>query len=285
LQRLRAGSPSPRDTGSLSQTRIAAWREDLRTNESASIDPDAFQFHHHTPPLRSIDYASLSPSRSIRMPLVSMIADLDRYTAYIDRCMATGRIGEAVRLLHILRSEFNAVLQQDFDGRKVRFIGDSIHGVLAEGTSRETDEAATITLAARCAGALRSSFKLCQELLPEALQLGLAIGFECGPTPISRIGIRGDRAVRTATSRTVRASERCQRACNGEQTMIGDAAHAKATPAIRRLFGPTQIANDLTYDDVATQSDAKGVSVGIAGAATILSQPVYAAVPARAYVG
>lgn len=284
LQRLRAAVPQFRDSLGLTRTRLDEWIEDRRQGRVPVVEPEAFNFHQHTPPLRSIDYGKLTPANSIRMPLVSIFADLDRYTRFIDRCMAERRLAEAVRLLHILRSEFNAVLQDDFDGRKVRHIGDSIHGLLAEGTSNQIDARGTVTLAARCAGALRSSFQLCQELIPAARELGVAIGFEFGETPVSRIGIRGERAVRVASSLTVRASEACQCGCGGDQTMIGESAYREASPAIRQLFGSGRIARDLVYDDVATQVDPKRVAATVVGASSILSHAPAVAAPSRAYV-
>lgn len=276
----------------IATARMDEWVEDVRESRTAAISPADFRFHQHTPPLRSIDYAALSPSRSIRMPLAAIFADLDGYTAYIDRCMASGGLGEAVRLLHVLRSEFNAVVQSDFDGRKVRFIGDCILGILAEGRAGEVDITDTVTRAALCAGALRSSFALCSEILPEARKLGLAIGFETGPTPVSRIGIRGERAVRVASSLAVRESEASQRECAGHQTRIGPNAYAHANTAVRTLFGFGRTADHLIYDDVVTQVDARRVAASVAGAPTgrggaaILvgaAATAAAAAPARAY--
>lgn len=285
LAALRGAASIVRDSGMIMRSRLDQWRRDIGESRVATLGPDAFTFHHHTPPLSSIDYDALSPSRSIRMPLVSIFADLDRYTAYIDRCMAAGRLAEAVRLLHILRSEFNAVLQQDFASRKVRFIGDCIHGIIAEGTSRDIDPPGSVARAARCAGALRSSFLLCQELIAGADELGLAIGFEFGMTPVSRIGIRGDRAVRTATSLAVRASEECQRECGPQQTMIGPNALVWASQPLRRLFGSDGIATGLDYDDVETALSARQVSAAVAGTgAALTGLTAAAAEPARAYV-
>jgi len=237
--------------------RFDEWVGDSTERRWTSLSPTDFTFHQHTPPLRSIDYSALSPSRSIRMPLAAIFADLDKYTAYVDRCMATNRLAEAVRLLHVLRSEMNAVVQSDFDGRKVRFIGDCILAILAEGDAREVGVCATVSQAALCAGALRSSFNLCGEIMPEARNLGLAIGFETGWTPVSRIGIRGDRAVRVASSLAIRESEACQRDCEGHQTRIGPHAYAHANTAVRSLFGPRRTADDLVYDDVATGIEGK----------------------------
>ena len=272
--------------------RLDRWIADAQERRWTSLSPADFQFHQHTPPLRSIDYAALSPGRSIRMPLAAIFADLDGYTAYIDRGMAEGGLDEAVRLLHVLRSEMNAVVQSDFDGRKVRFIGDCILAIIADGDGRTVDIRETVRQAALCAGALRSSFDLCGEIMPETRKLGLAIGFETGETPVSRIGIRGDRAVRVASSLAVRASEQCQRECDGTQTKIGRHAHENADAAVRALFGAGRTASNLDYDDVATGIDGSRVAATVAGTQAARVAPAIlkgaavmtVAAPARAYM-
>ena len=235
-------------------------RTAMRTHRDATIGMGGFVFHHHRPPLRSIDYSRLSPSRSVRMPLVSIFADLDGYTAYVDTAMASGGTADAVRDLHVIRGELNAVLQDDFDGRKVRFIGDCIHGLIAVGDDQRTDERTSVERATACVGALRSSFDLCIELLPTARRLGLAIGFEIGSTPISRIGIRGDRSVRVASSNATLASEECQAVCSGTETKIGDRAYALASPDTRRLFPTNGKSEHLDFDTVLLQSQPAAAS-------------------------
>jgi class 3 adenylate cyclase len=230
---------------------IQALREELRSHRVATIGMDGFFFHYHRPPLRSIDFAELKPSNSIRMPMVSIFADLDGYTRYIDQAMATNKVADAVRDLHVIRGELNAVLQEDFAGRKVRFIGDCIHGLVAQGSSTQADVKASVEQATACVGALRSSFDLCLEHLPTAGNLGLAIGYELGATPVSRIGLRGERAVRVASSLATLTSEQCQSGCTGEQTKIGPAAYAEASLETRRLFGSSHVGTDITYDSIA----------------------------------
>ena len=94
------------------------------------------------------------PGNSIRMPLMSMFADLDGYTAYIDQAAANRTVADAVRALHVIRSELQSTFEDDFGGRKVRFIGDRMHGMLAEGTSTAVNAASSIR--PRC-GALVAS--------------------------------------------------------------------------------------------------------------------------------
>lgn len=209
-----------------------------------------FRFHRHEPPLRSIDFAQLSPADSVRMELVSLFADIDGFTAYVDECIARQRIAEMVANLHVLRGEMAASLKDDFSGRKIRFIGDCLHGLIAEGSRTDTDETKSVATAVKSAAGLRSGFELCQSVLPNITQLGLAIGLELGTTPITRLGIRGDRSVRCSSSKAVSASESLQSECDGTETALGERALAAAPAAIKRLFSNQGKARGLDYDSV-----------------------------------
>lgn len=221
----------------LSDADIATAASRARNRFILDVGTDAsFSFHRHTPPLKTIDFASLMPSNSIRMGLMSIFGDIDGFTKYVDDCIAQQRIGQMVSNLHVIRSELAATLSEDYSGRKVRFIGDCIHGLLAEGTSHDTDASASVVAAVKAAGGMRSSFELCQEELGGIDNLGIAIGLEFGETPITRIGIRGERSVRCSVSRAVSRSEDLQGGCNGEQTALGQTALGHAPASIRRLF-------------------------------------------------
>lgn len=230
-----------------------------------------FSFHHHEPPLRSVKFVDLSPSNSIRMPLTSIFADLDKFTAYVDAAIAQGRVKELVSNLHVLRKEFEATLRDDFHGRKVRFIGDCLHGVHAEGTRTSTDEADSVRSAVRAAAGLRSSFELCQDILPGISHLGLAIGIELGSTPMTRLGIRGDRSVRCAVSKAISQSEALQSICDGVQTALGPKALAAAPAAIRRLFDSDGIASGLDFD--AVEEHVAAPAIVSSGSVSRVAQP------------
>lgn len=231
-------------------TRVADAATARFQNEATSSA--SFTFHRHEPPLRTIVFADLSPSRSIRMELASIFGDIDNFTAYVEDCIRDGRISEMVTNLHVIRSELAATLKHDFGGRKVRFIGDCIHGLLAEGSRTETDCSETVRAAVNAAAGMRSSFELCQENLENVEGLGIAIGVEFGATPISRMGIRGDRSVRCSVSKAVTASERLQSVCGGSETALGPRALAHASAGIRRLFGNDGKAAGLDVDALAS---------------------------------
>jgi class 3 adenylate cyclase len=235
----------------------------------AEVAPTVFNFHRHSPPLKSIDFKLLSPSNSIRMGLISLFADIDGFTKYVADCIAGNSVAEMVANLHVFRSEMAATLKEDFDGRKVRFVGDCLHGLVAEGTTIETHESNTVSRAVEAAGGLRSSFELCRELLPSVQQLGLAIGIELGATPITRIGIRGDRSVRCSVSKAVSTSETLQKHGNGFQTRLGVHALTVAPAAVKRLFDDSGSAENLDYNSVAAHLTPAPVVIRIGNAASV----------------
>lgn len=208
----------------------------------------AFHFHYKQPPLKDIVFAEHPPSNAIRMPLASIFADIDGFTAYVDNAILSGDVAQAVANLHVLRAEMAAVLREDFGGRKVRFIGDCVHGLLAEGNARETNASDTICASVKAAGGIRSSFDLCKAALPGIAELGLAIGIDFGPTPICRIGLRGAASVRSASSRATCVSENEQRRCDGAETALGEKAYAAAPAAVRQIFGTERVISNMDYN-------------------------------------
>lgn len=225
---------------------VKAWHKDLDDHPIG-----AFEFSRHTPPLRTLDILTLTPGNSRRQEAMSMYADIDGFTAFVGRHIAN-KPEDVVRVFHVVRSELDRVLSVEFDGRRIRFIGDCIHGLMCEGTAQTTDEQASVSDATLCAGAIRSSFELALEKLARAGidvdGLGIAVGFELGPMTISRLGMQGDR-VRCSVSRGVLESEAQQRRCSGRQTAIGPAAYTAASSAVQALFGESRIVADLDYNE------------------------------------
>lgn len=223
--------------------------EAIRTNPFDRIDRAAdriiaeaeneptFIFHRVTPPLLAVKFRELYPSNSIRMEMASLFADIDGFTAFVDAAIRSG--GEAVkraaRGIHVIREELNDVLKDDFGGKRVRFIGDCIQGVIAEGERRD-DGSATVREAVYCAAAMKSSFELCQEIVGGLAEIDLAIGIEHGPVPLTRLGQRGDESVRCASGRAVVVAGRVQGSIDGGGMKLGPAAAGLADATTRRHF-------------------------------------------------
>jgi class 3 adenylate cyclase len=211
----------------------------------------SFEFSRHTPPLRTLDITNLTPSNSRRQDAVSLYADLDNFTSFVSS-RVNDNPEDVVRVLHVIRAEMDRVLTSDFDGRRIRFIGDCMHGLLCEGTSQTTNDRETVSTATLCAGALRSSFDLALEKLQDedigTSGLGLQIGFEFGPMTVTRLGMQGNR-IRCSVSRGVRRSEAEQQRCNAAETAIGPSAYDAGNNAVRNLFGSSRKMSNLDYNE------------------------------------
>lgn len=226
---------------------VEEWKKEQEETPLAE-----FTFTKHTPPFENLDFETLSASKSKRQEAISVFADIDGFTKFVDRHINDDDTAkDVVRVLHVLRSELDAVLNLDFKGRKARFIGDCIHGLLVEGTAATTDAEETVRVSTLCSGGLRSGFNLAIEILDDeeidVAGLGLAIGFEYGWISMTRLGVKGS-LIRAAIGRGVLASEQRQKDCkDGTYTCIGDEAYNEGSDEVRDLFGTEKTSKDLTY--------------------------------------
>lgn len=190
-----------------------------------------FIFSRTTPPLRNVRFKKLTPSKSVRMEMAVIFADIDGFTAFVDNCIETGQLEMAAKYIYVLRREMASVVRDDCAAKKVRFIGDCIQAVIAAGTSVQTDNQETIRQAVLTATGLQRSVALCAERLRSEYRLAMSIGIEFGETPLSRAGIRGDRSVRLSCSNASRGAEREQSDCLSGRVKLGPkAAHVGAQP-------------------------------------------------------
>lgn len=256
---------------------VADWEADLAEHPIGK-----FVFSGHTPPFSTLDIETLSVKNSRRQDAATIYADIDGFTAYVSAHIADDEDAKhVVRTLHVLRSELDAVLHTDFCGRKVRFIGDCIHGLAVEGTAQTTDEEDTIITMTLAAAAMRSSFDLAIQMLEEdetdASGLGLAIGFEYGPMTVTRLGIKGE-LVRCSVSRGVLRAEAEQSRCRGTETAIGPIAYDESPDFIQSLFGESRKRAGLTYavavkEIEQTRASKRASTSGLLKAATAASSP------------
>jgi len=260
---------------------VEQWEDDLDERPIGE-----FEFSGHTPPFSTLDIETLSVKNSRRQDASTVYGDIDGFTNYVSDNIGTDAGAKnVVRALHVLRSELDAVLHEDFKGIKVRFIGDCIHGLLVEGTAQTTETEETISNIVLCAGAMRSSFDLAIDKLDkagtDATSLGLQVGFEYGPMTVTRLGMKGD-LIRCSVSRGVLAAEAEQGRCGGAETAIGQVAYNNGTDAVRTLFVTTRKREDLDYDtalnELSNKSDKSARAVKSA-AASLLKPASAAAAP------
>lgn len=259
---------------------VKTWKEDLE-----KFPIGAFEFSAHTPPFATLDLELLTPKNSRRQDSVSIYADIDGFTNYVDeRIDGDESAKDVVRALHVLRAELDATLHADFAGRKIRFIGDCVHGVLVEGTAATTDAEESANNALLCAAALRSSFKLAIERLDSAGvdvgSMGLAVGCDYGTQAITRLGMKGE-MLRCVVGRAVLRSEEEQRRCDGQQTAMGEALAKAAPAAFRDHFGTSRRRSGFDYDAaLAVLAKAEEAQKAEASRASGLLRPATAAAAA-----
>jgi class 3 adenylate cyclase len=262
-------------------TIVQEWQDDLASNPIGK-----FEFKGHTPPFSTLDFDALSVKNSRRQDAATVYADIDGFTAFVTANIADDWSAKhVVRALSVLRTELDAVLHADFAGRKIRFIGDCIHGLAVIGTAQTTDAVETISNMTLCAAAMRSSFNLALQLLllagTDATSLGLAIGFEYGPMTATRLGMKGG-LVRCSVSRGVLQAEYEQGRCTGTETAIGPAAFTNASAAVQIVFGLLRKRADLNYDAVVMELSSRADKAAIAAktaAASLLKPATAAATP------
>lgn len=264
------------------------WLEQWEKERKAQPLSD-FDFTRPTPPLSNFEATldEIGPKQSRRIECVSVYADIDGFTAYVAENIEDDP-ESVVQALHVLRSELHSVLKSDFGGMKVRFIGDCIHGALAEGDT-ETDNEETVSTAVLAAGGMRSSFLKAKEKIDGIDSLGLAIGLDLGPAAKTRLGVRGLRN-RVSLGRATLRAEAEQSRCGGTQTALGQAAYDEASTAVQTLFGSSRRIADLTYPVAVAKLSQNGDSTAkaVKAASLLAAGPAVvraAASPVRPYAG
>jgi class 3 adenylate cyclase len=222
-----------------------------------------------------IDKAKLGLSNSKRVEAVSLFADVDGFTAYIEDADASGTLPEAVRAYHVIRSEMRNTAVTDFDALRIQYQGDRMQA-LAYLPINDTDAAALT--AVRTAAALNSvTTHVLSEVIGAAAK-PIAIGLAAGTVLVSKLGQYGDRDVVSLGWSTAEAA-RIQEALEGGQIGIDAELRRRLPEWLQRIFVWEQsprayVAKDLTLDELdrleASESSmlAKGLVAGaVAGAA------------------
>ena len=190
LYRVKAVSQSKLDE--LLEARGIGWD---REKSAKRIGEDKKKF-----PLKDISYGSasklidmdlLSIHYNKRVLAASVFADVSGFTAYVDAAETDEEKKEALRVFHAVRKEFATVVKRDYEGIRVQYQGDRVQALfhLPKG-----EEEGIVAEAVEAAVGLHSSMEhTIKEALPEAEDLGLAVGVDIDTTLASKLGTRGHR--------------------------------------------------------------------------------------------
>jgi hypothetical protein len=199
-----------------------------------------------------IDKSRLSIYNTKRVDGVSLFADVDGFTAYVDQATAVDDdLVEAVRAYHVIRSEMRNTAVVDFKGLRIQYQGDRMQ-VFAYLPLDDEEEAAV--RAVRIAAALNS---VVTDVLPQVIGEAakpLAIGLAAGTTLVSRLGEHGNRDVVSLGSATVEAA-RIQVGLDGEEIGLDAELYSRLPDWLQKAFAwrkspGAYVAVGLTLDEL-----------------------------------
>ncbi|WP_263385539.1 adenylate/guanylate cyclase domain-containing protein [Granulicella arctica] len=247
------GSISLEDLDALLQTYGISWD---RAASLQRIKDDKANF-----PLNKIEYSdaevsidmdSLGIRNNKRVLAASVFGDVSGFTAYIDKAAEENNAKAALRVLHAIRKEMASIVKHDFAGIRVQFQGDRVQALfhLPKG-----DEKRIAARAVDTAVALQSAMELViKKVLPEASELGMAVGSSVGVTLVSKLGTHGNRD-RVCIGDSVEDAATYQEGSAGGQIAIPAQIHANLDEDLQKLFVWNEeralyIATSLTQDKV-----------------------------------
>jgi class 3 adenylate cyclase len=180
-----------------------------------------------------IDLDSLGITNNKRVNAVSLFADVNGFTAYVDSAKTTEQKKVALRVFHAIRHEMAAVIKHDFDGLRIQYQGDRAQALVhfpKDDFSAIAEKA--VDLAAGLQSSMEYTLKECQ---PEAAPLKLAVGIDVDLTLVSKLGIRGERD-RICIGLGVVDAEECQEQCKGGEVGITSETHEMLDASTRKHF-------------------------------------------------
>lgn len=232
----------------LLRERDIAWDRD----ESAKrIEEDKKKF-----PLKDISYSSarelidldsLSIYDNKRVLAASVFADISGFTAYVDEAETEEDQKAALRVFYAIRKEFSAVVERDYEGPRIQFQGDRMQALfhLPEDNEEEIVKEAAVGLQSSMEHAIK-------EVLPEAENLGIAVGVDVGTTLVSKLGTRGHRDRICVGMPVENASELEEQSVGGRIAITSDTYKALPESLIEHFSYDSEtrcyVADGLTAD-------------------------------------
>jgi class 3 adenylate cyclase len=215
----------------------------------------------------SIDKSRLGIGETKRTFGVSLFADVDGFTDYIERAEESDELDQAVRVFHVIRSELRNTAVSDYDTLRIQYQGDRMQGLVHLPSGKDKQVARK---AVWVAAALNSvvSYTL-PKVVGEDGALPLAIGLAGGTVLVTKLGEHGNRDVVSLGASTAEAA-RIQQALEGGDIGIDAGVRELLPDWLQQVFVWRQaprayVASDLTLDQVelleASESDERAKMV------------------------
>jgi class 3 adenylate cyclase len=185
------------------------WRKRPRLAEALGVRFDVEQLKKTTEEYRDalpltdmelseayvlIDLDTLSERTSKMTSAVVLYADLDGFTRYVQAAERDEDVVSLVRVLHMIRAELHAVVEQDYPGLALQHQGDRLFAIVHMPPGDCFDKRCANGLA--IATGLQSSMEhVLNSYLQDRKDIHLAVGVDVGTILVTRLGKKGAREV------------------------------------------------------------------------------------------
>ena len=216
-----------------------------------------------------IDVESLTEKKCKRTAAVTFYADLDGFTRYVQEAETDEKVISLIRQFHMIRAEFHAVVETDYEGLVLQHRGDCILGVLHLPSGDDKHET-RCQKAVDIAIALQSSMEhVLNEHLKDRKDIHVAVGLDVGKAFVTRLGKKG-RRVSICFGPEVSSAERLQQSAAAKQIRISSEVYDQLSDEdVKDEFkkkGASYVASDLTFPKLDEKKEEKAAQTGSLGA-------------------
>jgi class 3 adenylate cyclase len=217
-----------------------------------------------------IDLEQLTERNSKKVSAVALYADLDGFTRYVQSAEEDEAIISLVRILHMIRSEFHAVVEQDYPGLVLQHQGDRIFAIvhMPSGDSFEKRCANGLDVAI---GIQSSMEHVLKNHLGDRKGIHVAVGIDVGSALVTRLGRKGEREVVCLGPR-VTSAEHLQLRSQGQEIRTSKKIYETITsePLKRQFLEDDQeayVAKGLTFPKLDEIEATEAAKAGLLGTA------------------
>ncbi|MGH7823841.1 MAG: adenylate/guanylate cyclase domain-containing protein [Candidatus Binatia bacterium] len=218
-----------------------------------------------------IDPNQLSERNSKKISAVALYADLDGFTRYVQLAEENEAVISLVRILHMIRSEFHAVVEQDYPGLVLQHQGDRIFAIvhMPSGDSFEKRCANGLNVAI---GIQSSMEHVLNNYLGDRKEIHVAMGVDVGPALVTRLGKKGEREVICLGSK-VTSAEQLQLRSQGQEIRVSEKIYDTITSEIlKKQFledgQEAYVAKGLTFPKLDEMEATEAAKMGLLGSAS-----------------
>ena len=207
---------------------------------------------------------------SKKVSAVALYADLDGFTRYVQSAEEDETVISLVRILHMIRSEFHAVVEQDYPGLVLQHQGDRVFTIvhMPPGDSFEKRCANGLDVAI---GIQSSMEHVLKDRLGDRKEIHVAVGMDVGSALVTRLGKKGEREVICLGSK-VTSAEHLQLQSQGQDIRISKTIYETITsgPLKKQFFEDDQgayVAKGLTFPKLDEIEATEAAKAGLLGTA------------------